>query len=66
MKTGSLLRAYHIPLGWILTAIWVGGFTGLLKRRAARLEDEIEHDKRKHALPAIKSHSLGPGQAPYC
>ena len=34
MKTGGLLRAYlwlHITLGWILTTIWVGGFTGLLK-----------------------------------
>ena len=34
VKTGGLLRAYlwlHITLGWILTTIWVGGFTGLLK-----------------------------------
>jgi hypothetical protein len=32
---GGLLRCYlwfHIIAGWILTTLWVGGFTGLLKR----------------------------------
>ena len=34
MKSGSLLRCYfwfHIIAGWILTTLWVGGLTGLLK-----------------------------------
>ena len=33
-KTGSLLRYYfwaHIILGWILTSLWVAGFTGLVR-----------------------------------
>ena len=33
-KTGSLLRLYlwfHIMAGWILTSLWVGGITGLVK-----------------------------------
>jgi hypothetical protein len=33
-RTGGLLRCYlwfHIIAGWILTTLWVGGFTGLLK-----------------------------------
>jgi hypothetical protein len=32
--TGSLLRAYlwfHIIAGWVLTTLWVGGLTGLVK-----------------------------------
>ena len=31
---GSLLRCYfwfHIIAGWVLTTLWVGGFTGLTK-----------------------------------
>ena len=34
LKFGSLLRAYfwfHIAAGWVLTTLWVGGFTGLIK-----------------------------------
>ncbi len=34
-KTGSLLRWYfwiHIVWGWILTSLWVAGFTGLVRR----------------------------------
>jgi hypothetical protein len=34
IKAGGLLRCYlwfHILLGWILTTLWVGGLTGLLK-----------------------------------
>jgi sRNA-binding regulator protein Hfq len=34
-RWGSLLRYYlwlHISLGWILTSLWVAGFTGLVKR----------------------------------
>jgi hypothetical protein len=34
LRVGSLLRCYlwiHIIAGWILTTLWVGGFTGLLK-----------------------------------
>jgi hypothetical protein len=34
LKVGSFLRGYfwfHILAGWILTTLWVGGFTGLLK-----------------------------------
>jgi hypothetical protein len=34
LKSGSLLRCYfwfHIIAGWILTTLWVGGLTGLLK-----------------------------------
>ena len=34
LKTGSLLRGYfwfHIMAGWVLTTLWVGGFTGLIK-----------------------------------
>ena len=33
-KTGSLLRYYlwcHIIAGWVLTTLWVGGLTGLVK-----------------------------------
>ena len=33
--TGSLLRGYlwfHIIAGWFLTTLWVGGFTGLIRR----------------------------------
>jgi hypothetical protein len=33
-KTGGFLRAYlcvHIVLGWILTSLWIGALTGLLK-----------------------------------
>lgn len=33
-KTGSLLRYYfwfHIIAGWVLTTLWAGGFTGLIK-----------------------------------
>ncbi len=33
--TGSLLRDYlwfHIILGWVLTTLWVGGLTGLVKK----------------------------------
>lgn len=34
LKVGSLLRCYywfHIIAGWVLTTLWVGGLTGLLK-----------------------------------
>jgi hypothetical protein len=34
VRTGGLLRCYlwfHIIAGWVLTTLWVGGFTGLLK-----------------------------------
>ena len=34
LRTGSLLRMYlwlHIVAGWILTSLWVGGVTGLVK-----------------------------------
>jgi hypothetical protein len=34
LKFGSLLRCYfwfHIIAGWVLTTLWVGGFTGLIK-----------------------------------
>jgi hypothetical protein len=34
LTQGSLLRAYfwiHIIAGWILTTLWVGGLTGLIK-----------------------------------
>ena len=34
-KTGGLLRYYfwiHIILGWLLTSLWVAGFTGLVRR----------------------------------
>jgi hypothetical protein len=34
LRVGGLLRLYlwfHIVLGWILTTLWVGGFTGLIK-----------------------------------
>jgi sRNA-binding regulator protein Hfq len=34
VKMGGLLRLYlwfHIIAGWVLTTLWVGGFTGLLK-----------------------------------
>jgi hypothetical protein len=34
VKMGGLLRVYlwfHIIAGWVLTTLWVGGFTGLLK-----------------------------------
>lgn len=34
-KTGSLLRWYlwvHIFMGWVLTSLWVAGFTGLVRR----------------------------------
>jgi hypothetical protein len=34
LKVGSLLRCYywfHITAGWVLTTLWVGGLTGLLK-----------------------------------
>jgi hypothetical protein len=34
LRTGSLLRAYlwfHIIAGWVLTTLWVGGLTGLVK-----------------------------------
>ncbi len=33
-KTGVLLRWYfwfHIVCGWILTSLWVAGFTGLVR-----------------------------------
>jgi hypothetical protein len=33
-RTGSLLRTYlwfHIMAGWVLTSLWVGGLTGLVK-----------------------------------
>jgi hypothetical protein len=34
LTTGTLLRAYlwfHIIIGWILTSLWIGGLTGLVK-----------------------------------
>lgn len=34
LRTGSLLRGYlwcHIIAGWVLTTLWVGGLTGLVK-----------------------------------
>ena len=34
LTTGSLLRIYlwlHIIAGWVLTSLWVGGITGLVK-----------------------------------
>jgi hypothetical protein len=35
LKTGALLRWYfwlHIVAGWVLTSLWVAGFTGLVRR----------------------------------
>ena len=34
LRVGSLLRGYywfHIIAGWVLTTLWVGGLTGLIK-----------------------------------